>query len=117
MRISDWSSDVCSSDLSWRASLPDSELRSPAPRSFRSRIDREAGEKKGAGIRGVGALKDDSLRGGNDRASMPRRACLGARLRQAAANLPRGCLVPECRNAPYRPGRWAEARKTVVSGK
>src|SRR3546814_19242123 len=95
MRISDWSSDVCSSDLSWRASLPDSELRSPAPRSFRSRIDREAGEKKGAGIRGVGALKDDSLRGGNERASMPRRACLGGRRteerRVGKACVGRGC--------------------------
>src|SRR3546814_13918434 len=63
---------------------------------------------------GVGALKDDSLRGGNDRASMPRRACLGARLRQADANLPRGCLVSACRNATYRHGRWADSARAIT---
>src|SRR3546814_1718030 len=52
MRISDWSSDVCSSDLCLRRSCslqPSSELQSAFTRGFRQRLD-AAVEQKAAAI-------------------------------------------------------------------
>src|SRR3546814_3780645 len=61
MSISDWSSDVCSSDLIRRADLPD-ETRESVYNRMRSEREREAAEFRAQGFEQAQRIKADADR-------------------------------------------------------